>query len=98
MVSTPHLCNVRIANVAEPPVASIGSMMMQVPVFACGGNGSCDPDLNGDDVVKGRCVGTMHQVCGEDGKWMDAICPEYGTAMACFILQMPNNYLPIIQR
>jgi len=34
----------------------------------------------------------------EDGKWMDAICPEYGTAMACFILQMPNNYLPIIQR
>jgi len=34
----------------------------------------------------------------EDGSWMDAICPEYGTAMACIILQMPNNYLPIFQR
>ena len=27
-----------------------------------------------------------------------SICPEYGTAMACIILQMPNNYLPIFQR
>ena len=34
----------------------------------------------------------------EDGAWMDSICPEYGTAMACIILQMPNNYLPIFQR
>ena len=34
----------------------------------------------------------------EDGSWMDSICPEYGTAMACIILQMPNNYLPIFQR
>ena len=34
----------------------------------------------------------------DDGSWMDPICPEYGTAMACIILQMPNNYLPIFQR
>ena len=34
----------------------------------------------------------------EDGSWIDAICMEYGTAMACIILQMPNNYLPIFQR
>jgi len=34
----------------------------------------------------------------EDGSWMDAVCPEYGTAMACIILQTPNNYLPILQR
>jgi prenyltransferase beta subunit len=34
----------------------------------------------------------------DDGSWMDSICPEYGTAMACLILQMPNNYLPIFQR
>ena len=34
----------------------------------------------------------------EDGSWMDAICAEYGTGMACIILQMPNNYLPIFQR
>lgn len=34
----------------------------------------------------------------EDGSWYDSICPEYGTAMACLILQMPDNYLPIFQR
>ncbi len=33
-----------------------------------------------------------------DGSWFDQISPEYGTAMACIILQMPNNYLPIFQR
>lgn len=33
----------------------------------------------------------------EDGSWFDSIGPEYGTAMACIILQMPNNYLPIFQ-
>jgi prenyltransferase beta subunit len=33
-----------------------------------------------------------------DGAWQDSICNEYGTAMACIILQMPNNFLPIIQR
>lgn len=34
----------------------------------------------------------------EDGSWTDSICNEYGSAMACIILQMPNNYLPIFQR
>ena len=34
----------------------------------------------------------------DDGSWVDLICPEYGTAMALIILQMPNNYLPIFQR
>jgi prenyltransferase beta subunit len=34
----------------------------------------------------------------DDGSWLDSICLEYGTAMACIILQMPNNYLPIFQR
>lgn len=33
-----------------------------------------------------------------DGSWRDSICTEYGTAMACIILQMPNSYLPIFQR
>jgi prenyltransferase beta subunit len=32
------------------------------------------------------------------GSWADSICPEYGTAMACIILQMPNNSVPIFQR
>lgn len=34
----------------------------------------------------------------DDGSWLDTICAEYGTAMACLVLQMPNNYLPIFQR
>ncbi len=33
-----------------------------------------------------------------DGSWVDTISPEYGTAMACIILQIPNNQLPIFQR
>ena len=33
-----------------------------------------------------------------DGSWVDGICIHYATAMACIILQVPNNYLPILQR
>ncbi|MGL4555467.1 MAG: prenyltransferase/squalene oxidase repeat-containing protein [Gemmataceae bacterium] len=33
-----------------------------------------------------------------DGSWVDQICGHYGTAMACIILQVPNNYLPILQK
>jgi prenyltransferase beta subunit len=33
----------------------------------------------------------------DDGSWLDQISSEYGTAMACIVLQMPNNYLPIFQ-
>lgn len=34
-----------------------------------------------------------------DGSWYDhRICPHYSTAMALIILQIPNNYLPILQR
>jgi hypothetical protein len=32
------------------------------------------------------------------GEWRDLICHHYGTAMACIILQIPNNYLPILQK
>ncbi len=33
------------------------------------------------------------------GAWSDpAVCTDYGTAMACIILQIPNNYLPIMQK
>jgi len=32
------------------------------------------------------------------GYWPDVICEEYGTAMACIVLQLPNNYLPIFQK
>lgn len=33
-----------------------------------------------------------------DGSWSDQLCTHYGTAMACIILQVPNNYLPILQK
>jgi hypothetical protein len=34
-----------------------------------------------------------------EGSWLSTgVCPEYGTAMALIILQMPNNFLPIFQR
>ena len=35
----------------------------------------------------------------QDGSWeVDRICSHYDTAMACIILQVPNNYLPILQK
>ena len=34
----------------------------------------------------------------EDGFWTSPISTEYATAMACIVLQVPNNYLPIFQR
>ena len=35
----------------------------------------------------------------QDGSWPDlTVNSEYGTAMACIVLQMPNGYLPIFQR
>jgi hypothetical protein len=40
-------------------------------------------------------------LCGKqrpDGSWQDAIDIHYATAMACIILQIPNNYLPILQK
>jgi prenyltransferase beta subunit len=33
-----------------------------------------------------------------DGSWTDQFCSHYATAMACIILQVPNNYLPILQK
>jgi hypothetical protein len=33
-----------------------------------------------------------------DGAWEDQVDHHYATAMACIILQVPNNYLPILQK
>jgi hypothetical protein len=33
-----------------------------------------------------------------DGGWHDTVCSHYATALACIILQIPNNYLPILQK
>ena len=36
---------------------------------------------------------------GNSGGWSEEfVCPEYGTAMAVLVLQMPKNYLPIFER
>jgi len=36
---------------------------------------------------------------GRDGSWTDStFSNEYATAMACIILQLPNNHLPILKR
>lgn len=34
----------------------------------------------------------------DDGSWADTTSPVYGTAMACIVLQMPRNHLPIFQK
>lgn len=41
---------------------------------------------------------TLLEQQNENGSWSDKICDEYGTAMACLVLQMPASYLPIFQR
>lgn len=46
--------------------------------------------------VRDELIGRRRRT--NDNAWTDNICNEYGTAMACIILQMPNNYLPIFQR
>ena len=39
---------------------------------------------------------TLLKKQSSDGSFGDSeVCAEFGTAMACIILQMPNNYLPI---
>jgi len=34
----------------------------------------------------------------DDGSWASAYTREYATSMACIVLEVPNNYLPIFQR
>src|SRR5436190_15599781 len=41
---------------------------------------------------------THSQRRAADGSWHDNICSHYATAMACIVLQVPNNYLPILQK
>ncbi len=42
-----------------------------------------------DEILKGQ---------HPDGKWQDLVGPNYATAMACVILQIPYRYLPIFER
>jgi hypothetical protein len=45
-----------------------------------------------------RDILVQRQKDGSADSWPDAISADYGTAMACIILQIPNNYLPIMQK
>ena len=47
--------------------------------------------------IRDELVARARHVDGECF-WTDAVCPHYATAMACIILQIPNNYLPILQK
>jgi hypothetical protein len=47
--------------------------------------------------IRDELVGRAHRL-RPDGSWVDPICTHYATAMACIILQIPNNYLPILQK
>jgi hypothetical protein len=49
------------------------------------------PAIRDELISKSRPAGSVRS-------WVDAICPHYATAMACIILQIPNNYLPILQK
>lgn len=45
--------------------------------------------------IRDELIGRQSQ----NGNWPDlTVNSEYGTAMACIVLQMPNNYLPIFER
>ena len=44
-----------------------------------------------DQLIKNQIVD------GDKGFWKSRINREYATGMACIILQVPNNYLPILQ-
>lgn len=46
------------------------------------------PDVR-DEIVNGQ---------HGDGRWEDLVGPNYATSMACVILQMPYQYLPIFER
>jgi hypothetical protein len=48
--------------------------------------------------IREELISRAHRGGRHDPVWIDQICPHYATAMACIILQIPNNYLPILQK
>lgn len=46
--------------------------------------------------IRDQLISTQSQAA--DGSWTDHTGSHYATAMACIILQVPNNYLPILQK
>jgi prenyltransferase beta subunit len=57
--------------------------------------------IRGGDAWKnwyGQVKELVLKMQNDDGSWFDHSGPEYGTAMACLILNMPRTVLPIFQR
>jgi hypothetical protein len=49
--------------------------------------------------IREELVESPHRRPQANGSWVDPmICNHYATAMACIILQIPDNYLPILQK
>lgn len=48
--------------------------------------------------IRDQLIARQENVGQGGGCWYDQICSHYATAMACIILQVPNNYLPILQK
>jgi hypothetical protein len=48
--------------------------------------------------IRDELIGRAGRHRSSDHAWSDSICSHYATAMACIILQIPNNYLPILQK
>jgi hypothetical protein len=47
--------------------------------------------------IRDELLGVVRRI--PNGVWSDSQNgPSYATAMACIILQLPNNYLPIMQK
>ena len=78
----------------EKPVIRELTGRMQVTDIAVSG----DIDLFILKAITERVRDELTAAQQREGHWISSICPEYATAMALLILQLPNNTLPIFQR
>jgi hypothetical protein len=84
----------RVANLAEarPEHYFYGHYYAALAMWTAGGNYWTEwfPAIRDDLVARSRT--------GQGGVWTDWHGAAYATAMACIVLQLPNNYLPIMQK
>lgn len=87
----------RRANIAEarPEHYFYGHYYAALAMWTAGGNYWAEwfPAIRDELVSRARAGGQFG-----GGLWTDWHGPAYATAMACIILQLPNNYLPIMQK
>jgi len=77
---------------ARPEYYYYGHYYAALAMWTAGGNYWAEwfPAIRDELIQKARS--------GPGGIWSDLYGPSYATAMACIILQLPNNYLPIMQK